>query len=264
MNDLQARLTSAGIDTSSLKTLRDVVIEDNEDMADEQETDVEKQYPIYTLATSQENCISLWEQLGEISSATGRSPVILGDRQDIGMHWENRERAEFPAEYLRRAQSCDAKALLDHWREDIFAYDDTFSEADIRGKWNDTAFPYTFKMADLHLKPGNVYIGLFETTISWELPAHLDFGNWNDCPDPVEQVCIQRYWQSRYQSEILAMTHDIVICRVSKPPTSRETALDLAREQMAYCNDIVFQGVGTLDALAASLMNSAFWFFWWD
>jgi hypothetical protein len=38
----------------------------------------------------------------------------------------------------------------------------------------------------------------------------------------------------------------------------------LASEQYAYCGDIVDQGIGTVDALGASLVGSIVWYFWWD
>ena len=41
-------------------------------------------------------------------------------------------------------------------------------------------------------------------------------------------------------------------------------ALDLAREQYAYCPDLVDQGTETLSALAASLLKDEWWHFWWD
>ena len=47
------------------------------------------------------------------------------------------------------------------------------------------------------------------------------------------------------------------------PPHASE-AIELARLQYAYCNDIVDQGVNDLSALAAALMADDWWFFWWD
>jgi hypothetical protein len=38
----------------------------------------------------------------------------------------------------------------------------------------------------------------------------------------------------------------------------------LAWEQYWYCLDIVDQGVGSVSALAATLLNSTYWYFWWD
>jgi hypothetical protein len=52
--------------------------------------------------------------------------------------------------------------------------------------------------------------------------------------------------------------------RVPRPPATREAAVALAIQQYAYCYDIVDQGAGSIDALAASLMNGSVWFFWWD
>jgi Domain of unknown function (DUF4253) len=60
------------------------------------------------------------------------------------------------------------------------------------------------------------------------------------------------------------MTHDTIELGVAHPPTNREHAIALAYEQFAYCSDIVDHGGGTLDALAATLLNGSVWFFWWD
>jgi hypothetical protein len=60
------------------------------------------------------------------------------------------------------------------------------------------------------------------------------------------------------------MSADTVELDVSCPVVGRERALALAREHFIYCYDIVHQGTGTLDHLAATLSNSGVWFFWWD
>jgi hypothetical protein len=52
--------------------------------------------------------------------------------------------------------------------------------------------------------------------------------------------------------------------RVKSRPPTRKAALELAREQYVYCSDIVEQGAQTLSALAAMLMGSGWWYFWWD
>jgi len=51
---------------------------------------------------------------------------------------------------------------------------------------------------------------------------------------------------------------------VDKPPHSQTEALALANEHFAYCEDIVTQGVGTIEGLAATLLEGKTWFFWWD
>ena len=59
------------------------------------------------------------------------------------------------------------------------------------------------------------------------------------------------------------MTHDVL--EFSAPPVKdKDTAMGLALEQFAFCQDIVFQGIETIGRLAGSLMQSSSWYFWWD
>jgi hypothetical protein len=96
------------------------------------------------------------------------------------------------------------------------------------------------------------------------IPAYLRWGNWNGCPAPEYHVAAFRSWRDRYGAELVGLSHDVVNIRVRRRPKTRAEALDLAREQYSYCSDIVEQGVGTLSALAAALMEHDWWFFWWD
>jgi Domain of unknown function (DUF4253) len=60
------------------------------------------------------------------------------------------------------------------------------------------------------------------------------------------------------------MAHDTLELRVSRLPQTRGTALALAQEQFAYCPDVIEQGRETFEALAAQLLKSTIWSFWWD
>ena len=97
-----------------------------------------------------------------------------------------------------------------------------------------------------------------------EVPAYLRYGAWNECPRPEFHVAMLRSWQERYGAELISMGADTVELRVKRRPGSREEALALAREHYSYCSDTVDQGTGDLAALAANLMASDWWFFWWD
>jgi Domain of unknown function (DUF4253) len=96
------------------------------------------------------------------------------------------------------------------------------------------------------------------------IPAYLNWGNWNGCPAPEYHVAALRSWRDRFGAELIGLSHDVMNIRVNERPKTRDAALDLAREQYAYCSDIVDQGVETLSALAAVLMQSDWWYFWWD
>jgi len=109
-----------------------------------------------------------------------------------------------------------------------------------------------------------VHIVTLPTRTSWEVPAYLRWGGWNACPAAEVQCAVLRRWQERYGAELVGIDRDTINLRVARRPRDRAEALALARECYAYCQDTVDQGVGTIEALAATLMASDWWFFWWD
>jgi Domain of unknown function (DUF4253) len=118
---------------------------------------------------------------------------------------------------------------------------------------------------DLTGKPfARVHILIIPTTNSWEVPAYLGWGNWNACPPPTYHVAVLKSWNQRFGAELVGINADTLNIRISRPPTDRKTALDLARQQYLYCPDLIDQGVGNLSALAAILMSGDWWYFWWD
>jgi len=99
---------------------------------------------------------------------------------------------------------------------------------------------------------------------AWQIPAYLGFGNWNDCPPPEDHCALWRVWQERYDAHIIGVSHDVVEAVVRRPPTDRRGALELAHQQYVYCPDLVDQGMGEIELLAALLLRGTSWFFWWD
>lgn len=90
------------------------------------------------------------------------------------------------------------------------------------------------------------------------------FGGWNECPAPEIQVAICKQWYEQFGAELAVMTGSTVEFSVSRPPQTREAALTLAEEQYIYCPDIVEQGLSSIEALAAAILGSKIWYFWWD
>lgn len=109
-----------------------------------------------------------------------------------------------------------------------------------------------------------VHLLLLPTDEGAAVPAYLDWGGWNTCPPTEYHVAALRAWRQRYGAELVGLSGDVMNLRVARRPTTRDEALALAREHYTYCNDIVDQGPGTLAPLAASLMASDWWYFWWD
>ncbi|MGL6072534.1 MAG: DUF4253 domain-containing protein [Fimbriiglobus sp.] len=109
-----------------------------------------------------------------------------------------------------------------------------------------------------------VCLGLVTIDKPWHLPAFVKYGGWNDCPSPEVHCAFFRHWQEKYGAEITGMSGDIIECVVRKPPMDQSAAIELAWEQYWYCADIVEQGCGSVSNLAATLLDSPYWYFWWD
>jgi hypothetical protein len=136
------------------------------------------------------------------------------------------------------------------------------------GEWPDNPSPsneLTGHMAIGGKRPLKVVaICKIPTSRSWEVPAYLCLGGWNECPAPEVNVALFQYWHEQYGGDIATVMGDVIECTVTRPPMDKESALALARKQFAYCTDIVVQGTETLSALAACLQSAKIWFFWWD
>ena len=99
----------------------------------------------------------------------------------------------------------------------------------------------------------------------WEVFAYLPFGGWNDCPDTAALMAVSKYWHEQHRAVPAVLTYDTL--EYSMPaPVAQESALTLAKEQYAFCADIVEQGAPsmTVGKLAKELKNSRVWYFWWD
>ena len=99
---------------------------------------------------------------------------------------------------------------------------------------------------------------------SYDVPAHLGFGGWNDCPAPELQVAVLREWHKKYNAVPACITGDVLECALVKRPQTEQEAMKLAAEQWIFCDDIVSQGTQTVRKLAMEIWRSPNWFFWWD
>ena len=210
------------------------------------------------------------------------SPVILGGPGALAMIEEMREHnagRNAPQEALARASTLthpqglrDAKAAeLARLRK---AHPDVFESMEEEGEGEREDWPdedvapmngptVTFDL--LARKPlERCHVALIPTRDWTEIPAYLGYGGWNDCPAPEYHVAAMRAWRDRYGAELVCASQDVLEFRVARPPATREEALALAREQYEFCADIVDQGVGSVGALAAGLLNASWWYFWWD
>lgn len=174
-----------------------------------------------------------------------------------------------PTEIIKASSSIEAQAWLEKRKTELiedFAEDD-YGLKEIEGSWPGALDGHRISMHR------NILNGeLLEKTVMaklavqspWDIPAHFKYGNWNNCPAPEVHCAVWKHWYNKFGAEIVSMSHDVIEAWVARPPGSEEEAMALAWEQFLYCDDIVFQGVGTIGNLAGMAMHSNYWYFWWD
>lgn len=252
MNGLKTRLRNLGMDAATLAPL-------TEDGADD----------IYTLTVPGTEAIAQWRRLRTLVPQTGHWPVLLGGEQDLEMHQEMLDDADerTPGDIIQQGVALNPQDWLARRAEEWSEEAGEFSLADYHGEWpagNHAATKFHTPSHYSGKRRQQLYLGLVPAYQGWEVPALLRFGGWNECPSPEVHVSLVRDWHDRYGAELVAATHDVVEMQVARPPTTREAALALATEQFFYCEDIVTQGMETLERLAAILLNGTAWYFWWD
>ena len=204
------------------------------------------------------SAIRAWRALRETLPVIGYWPVLLGNDDSLERLQEVWDGS--PREEVEKAASLQVAT----WLEERAASDPSYYRR-VHGSWPFFVRRPSFVIPTLKSDRGSeLYLGAVPTARSWEVPAYLMFGGWNECPLPHEQVAMHRYWFDRYGAEIVGVTDDILECAVLRPPRTRDEALALADEQFIYCADIVSQGTETLESLAASLKGGDVWYFWWD
>lgn len=235
---------------------------------------------IYELMMPEVDAIAHWRRLRNVLPVHGYWPVVgwgsrwLDESEPDGRDWIL---AGSTQEILAESETADPEQWMAsqerEWLE--FLHDDSAeydypepSDAyeDILGEWPESAEPYTefaipHDTATREQVP-RVPIALVPAKASWHVPAvlRLDAGYVSSAM----HVAMARRWYDRYGAEIVGMLPDLLEMHVSRPPTTREAAEALAKEQFLYCRDVVVQGTETLQVLAAGLLHGTAWYFWWD
>lgn len=199
-----------------------------------------------------------------LCAEAGLTPLILGEPEDLRLLGDIfADTVPEPAEIIEQARALD----IQQWfAQRVEADPDYYSEAS--GDWPTGRVEQIELSLHRHvltrLPKSRVLIGRVPTPHAYEVPAFVGYGGWNECPEAAVHVALHARWQSQFGAEIACLSSDVIECTVSRPPSTREEARQLAREQYIYCPDIVQQGVETIENLAATLMASRAWYFWWD
>lgn len=101
----------------------------------------------------------------------------------------------------------------------------------------------------------------------WHVPAVLGM-QWMGRPDrnaePEIHVGMLKYLSSSYGAELRMLNTDLVAVRVTRLPSTRDEAMNLAYRINLFAPDMIDQVVDSFESLAVTLMSTPEWFFWWD
>ncbi len=107
-----------------------------------------------------------------------------------------------------------------------------------------------------------VYLVRVPTANPWEIAAWLPFCGWNECPSADDMVKICRHWYESYGAAPAFITGDIMMFRLDKPISDKQTARDISHQHAAFCSEFLW--MAGLDSQTADIMTSKIWTFWWD
>jgi hypothetical protein len=162
---------------------------------------------------------------------------------------------------IKKSRDINVKALLKRLLDEVMPIEE--DDNDITGEFSlEEQLDHFLSIEDVINK--KVIIAKIPTDNPWEVAAWVPMGGFNECPMPEEQVAVFKYWYEKYGAIPALVTTDVWEFFVENPPRTQEESELLAWEQFAFCGDIVLQGVGTVNSLAGTLINSSVWYFWWD
>lgn len=220
------------------------------------------------------------------------TPIILGDREQVErilglfdpdhiFDFEPRETVLAKAEAMQHPASLYEHRVAEHayfvkrlqdrgsdWAEEMAETDPLDIPEEYWGAWPEFITPADGPISLVDWEtggpPDTVFITVLPTEQPWQAPAYLRFGGWNANPPPELHAAAFRAWADTYGAVPVVMQSDVIEMFVETPPVGRDAAQALAREHYIYAADIVDQGVGEVNVLAALLAEGQFWYFWWD
>jgi hypothetical protein len=227
-----------------------------------------------------------WVSLAKAAAETKYWPIIRGGAEDLP-ELEDRDPAEILAaappgnisEILQprfQERVSDLREILPEFREpndmyELAAMADASGVYSFGGKklpenWpTEPAHQGRVSLHTLRERKGKpTTLLLIRLEHSYEVPAYLRFGGWNDCPEPELQVAVLREWGKEYHARPACVTGDVLECVVVNRPQTEAEAMKLAAEQWIFCDDIVGQGTQSVRNLAMEIWRAPTWFFWWD
>ena len=109
---------------------------------------------------------------------------------------------------------------------------------------------------------GDAYLLKVPTSNPYKVFAWLPFGGWNACPRNEDLIAVSKYWYETYGALPAVITSDCLMFYLEEPVTDAAALAELAKEQCAFCPDLL--GMGEILFYPLMSYGSNLWNFWWD
>jgi len=229
----------------------------------------------------------VWADLSEASARSGLVPLLLsGIGGDPERPWDTQEFRD-PDDLAELDHLDAAEVLREDWMQQTTEYDDYDEEDEeyedesfTRSIARDVApfsrrqFPGLAQAEDHRLSADQydrVLRGLGPARVGL-VPAGrpadaLPMLGWNvvlDTDTAVPKAAVLRSWEDRFGARLLRVGLAEFSVLAQRPPRTPESAQQLAAEHWAFCQEFGGTGLHDIRGIAASLMSSPLWTFWWD
>lgn len=218
---------------------------------------------VFSPETSPAEIVATYWAAREEGKTTGFVPVLVAPDETLLESLKMNLEGELPAEYRRKLLDTPVENGEDYFAPLLSFRKRIWNAMEIESDEESGEEPSDNALNDFLGVDASVLLAEIPADNPWEIFAYLPFGGWNDCPDTRGMMAAAKTWYERYGAMPAVVMCDTLQFAVPEPIDETQ-ALPLAWEQYAWCPDIVEQGCGSVDALAAGLRKSTVWFFWWD
>lgn len=213
--------------------------------------------PVYRLEVPRRRLRATGHDLRKLLSSAGYWPVI-GWGEFTLTPWEIPQPPEIIAAGLRVdiadwLRTAGLERAIEPRREESFS-NYTFPSSE---------FQHSMFRSEGQVEMDNaVSVALLPIDAPWKAPAYLCLTG--DDPSPEAHIALMHDWYQRWGAELVAASPNELEMQVLRPPADYGQAQTLAKQQYAYCPDLVLQNTGSIRELTNHLLGGHRWWFWWD
>jgi Domain of unknown function (DUF4253) len=215
----------------------------------------------------------VWAALSRAHPGTGLVPFLLsGLDGDPRRPWDEEEFGD--PEDISGLDSLGASAFLQpRWDGFVPSEDEDEDEEEVRaalGPFSRT-FPGLAPAEDTPLSAqqldavlGSLPAARIGLAAAGRPADVLPRIGWRGDRDPLEFPAVLRSWEDRFGARLLQVGFDEIRLLAERPPRTLQAARHVAAEHCAFCDECAGKALRDIPGVAAHLLKTPIWTFWWD